>query len=34
MIWIVTKYLITAAVLVLMSEVAKRSDKLVVLIAK
>ena len=28
MAWIVTKYLITAAVVVLVSEVAKRSDKL------
>ena len=28
MAWIITKYLLTAAVLVLVSEVAKRSDKL------
>ena len=33
MTWIVTKYLITAAVVVLVSEVAKRSDKLGGLIA-
>ena len=33
MAWIVTKYLITAAVVVLISEVAKRSDKLGGLIA-
>lgn len=33
MAWIVTKYLITAAVVVLVSEVAKRSDKLGGLIA-
>lgn len=31
--WIITKYLITAAVVVLISEVAKRSDKLGGLIA-
>ena len=28
MAWIVTKYLITAAVVVMVSELAKRSDKL------
>ena len=33
MTWLVTKYLITAAVVVLISEVAKRSDKLGGLIA-
>jgi uncharacterized membrane protein (GlpM family) len=33
MAWLVTKYLITAAVVVLISEVAKRSDKLGGLIA-
>jgi uncharacterized membrane protein (GlpM family) len=33
MAWIVTKYLITAAVVVLVSEVAKRSDKLGGLVA-
>ena len=33
MTWIVTKYLITAAVVVLVSEFAKRSDKLGALIA-
>lgn len=33
MAWIVTKYLITAAVVVLVSEFAKRSDKLGALIA-
>jgi len=33
MIWIVTKYLITAAVVVAVSEFAKRSDKLGALIA-
>ena len=33
MTWIVTKYLITAAVVVLVSEVAKRSDKLGGLVA-
>jgi hypothetical protein len=33
MTWIVTKYLITAAVVVLISEVAKRSDKLGGLVA-
>lgn len=33
MAWLVTKYLITAAVVVLVSEVAKRSDKLGGLIA-
>lgn len=31
--WIVTKYLITAAVVVLVSELAKRSDKLGALVA-
>lgn len=31
--WIITKYLITAAVVVLISEVAKRSDKLGSLVA-
>ena len=31
--WILTKYLITAAVVVAVSEVAKRSDKLVALVA-
>ena len=31
--WIVTKYLVTAAVVVLVSEIAKRSDKLGALIA-
>ena len=33
MLWLVTKYLITAAVVVLVSEVAKRSDRLGGLIA-
>ena len=33
MVWLVTKYLITAAVVVLVSEVAKRSDRLGGLIA-
>ena len=33
MYWIVTKYLLTAAVVVLISEVAKRSDKLGALVA-
>ena len=33
MVWVVTKYLITAAVVVLVSEFAKRSDKLGALIA-
>lgn len=33
MAWIITKYLITAAVVVLVSEVAKRSDKLGGLVA-
>jgi len=33
MLWVVTKYLITAAVVVLVSEFAKRSDKLGALIA-
>ena len=33
MIWLITKYLITAAVVVIVSEVAKRSDKLGGLIA-
>ena len=33
MVWVVTKYLITAAVVVLVSEFAKRSDKLGGLIA-
>lgn len=33
MFWIITKYLVTAAVVVLISEVAKRSDKLGGLIA-
>ena len=33
MVWIVTKYLLTAAVVVLVSEVAKRSDKLGALVA-
>ncbi|SFM94648.1 hypothetical protein SAMN05660284_00063 [Formivibrio citricus] len=33
MVWIVTKYLMTAAVVVLVSEVAKRSDKLGGLVA-
>jgi hypothetical protein len=33
MIWVVTKYLITAAVVVLVSEFAKRSDKLGALVA-
>lgn len=33
MTWVVTKYLITAAVVVLVSELAKRSDKLGALIA-
>lgn len=33
MIWIATKYLLTAALVVLISEVAKRSDKLGALIA-
>lgn len=33
MAWLITKYLITAAVVVLVSEVAKRSDKLGALIA-
>jgi hypothetical protein len=28
MLWLITKYLTTAAVIVLVSEVAKRSDKL------
>ena len=31
--WIITKYLITAAVVVVVSEVAKRSDKLGALVA-
>lgn len=31
--WIVTKYLITAAIVVLVSEFAKRSDKLGALVA-
>lgn len=33
MLWIVTKYLTTAAIVVLISEVAKRSDKLGALVA-
>ena len=33
MLWIATKYLLTAAVVVIVSEVAKRSDKLGALIA-
>ena len=33
MYWIITKYLLTAAVVVLISEVAKRSDKLGALVA-
>lgn len=33
MVWIITKYLLTAAVVVLVSEVAKRSDRLGGLIA-
>ena len=33
MIWLITKYLMTAAVVVVVSEVAKRSDKLGALIA-
>lgn len=33
MTWVVTKYLITAAVVVLLSEFAKRSDKLGALVA-
>ena len=33
MIWLITKYLLTAAVVVLVSEVAKRSDKLGGLVA-
>ena len=33
MVWLVTKYLITAAVVVLVSEVAKRSDRLGGLVA-
>ncbi|GAL27142.1 4-amino-4-deoxy-L-arabinose transferase [Vibrio variabilis] len=33
MLWIITKYLLTAGVVVLISEVAKRSDKLGALIA-
>lgn len=33
MTWIITKYLLTAAVIVVVSEVAKRSDKLGALIA-
>jgi len=33
MLWVVTKYLITAAVVVLVSEFAKRSDKLGALVA-
>ena len=33
MLWIVTKYLLTAAVVVIVSEVAKRSDKVGALIA-
>lgn len=33
MVWIVTKYLLTAAIVVLVSEVAKRSDKLGGLVA-
>ena len=33
MVWIITKYLLTAAVVVLVSELAKRSDKLGALIA-
>jgi F0F1-type ATP synthase assembly protein I len=33
MVWVVTKYLVTAAVVVLVSEFAKRSDKLGALIA-
>ena len=33
MYWIITKYLLTAAVVVLVSEVAKRSDKLGALVA-
>ena len=31
--WLITKYLITAAVVVLVSEIAKRSDKLGALVA-
>ena len=33
MVWIITKYLITAAVVVMVSELAKRSDKLGALVA-
>lgn len=33
MYWIITKYLLTAAVVVLISEIAKRSDKLGALVA-
>lgn len=33
MLWIVTKYLLTAAIVVLVSEVAKRSDKFGALVA-
>src|SRR4051812_37131268 len=33
MVWVVTKYLITAALVVLISEFAKRSDKLGALVA-
>ena len=33
MAWLITKYLLTAAVVVLVSEVAKRSDKLGGLVA-
>lgn len=33
MLWIVTKYIITAGVVVLVSEFAKRSDKLGALVA-
>ena len=34
MLWIITKYLITAALVVLVSELAKRSDKLGGLVAR